>query len=748
MIFDWSHPRPVECQIENRKWKIENGYSRPTFSESWYRVADLKIRLRASAQISRQFYRGERWYVVRDPAGNQFHRLSSPAYQFVGLLDGTRTVSEAWELVGGQMADDAPTQNEVIQILSQLSAANLIEANVTPDAAVLLNRYKKFQMQRIQSRLMNILFPRIPLWDCDTFLTRWMPVMKHVIGPVGGIIWLLVVGAAVLAIAPQWASLKSSAAGAIDPQNWPFLWATFVLIKIIHELGHAFICRRFGGEVHELGVMFLVLMPAPYVDASTAWAFRSRWPRILVGAGGMIFELFVAAIMAFVWLRTDPSSIWHGLAYNAMLIASVSTVIFNANPLLRYDGYYMLADWLEIPNLRYRSTEYTMGLVKRHLFRVKLPNPLPPIPQRIWLFVYAIASSLYRTFIGIAIIFMIWGKVPILGVLMALGGIATWAIVPVVKMLKYLLIDPELHRKRARAVACTVVALTAVVMLVTALKVQTHVETQGITEPLDKKLVYAGASGTVVSIEKRDGDTVNQGDVILRCEDHQLDSELKQRIAELRGLQAQLEGNYADPNAQLRVKQQMEAVAKDIARIEHERSELVVRAPISGSLIAPDIRHWIGKYVKNGDEIGTVAVSGDLRIVACFDQSDAAMPYLHPNGKAEVRLAGDIEDVLWARVDQRDPTPQMTLPHPALGQHGGGPAEIDPTDQKGTKLTKPQIQFWLTLDKASDPKYVPGTIVPGQRAYLRFEMDRQPLIVNWSRRLWQTIQTYSNSKWM
>ncbi len=715
---------------------------RPTFSESWYRVADLKVKLRASAQISRQFYRGDRWYVVRDPAGNQYHRLSSPAYQFVGLLDGTRTVSEAWELVGGQMADDAPTQNEVIQILSQLSAANLIEANVTPDAAVLLNRYKKFQMQRIQSRLMNILFPRIPLWDCDSFLVRWMPVMKHVIGPIGGIIWLIVVGAAALAIAPQWASLKSSAAGAIDPANWPFLWATFVLIKLIHELGHAFICRRFGGEVHELGVMFLVLMPAPYVDASSAWAFRSRWPRILVGAGGMIFELFVAAIMAFVWLRTDPSSMWHGLAYNAMLIASVSTVVFNANPLLRYDGYYILADWLEIPNLRYRSTEYTMGLLKRHLFRVKLPNPLPPIPQRIWLFAYAVTSSIYRTFIGIAIIFMVWGKVPILGILMALGGVATWAIVPVVKMLKYLLIDPELHRKRAGAIAWTLGLGAAVVFLVTALKVPTHFETQGITEPVEKKFVYAGSSGIVTQIEKRDGDSVKEGDVILRCANPQLESELAQRVADLASLAAQWEGSYSDPNARQRLQEQMGAVRKDIGRIEHEKSELVVRAPITGSLIAPDIRYWMGKYVKQDDEIGMVAKPGDLRIVACFDQTDAAMPYLHLHENAEVRLVSNLKDVLTATVDNRDPTPQMTLPHPGLGQHAGGPFEIDPSDQKGTKLTKPVIQCDLTLPNPDNK------LIAGQRAYLRFEMGRQALIVNWSRRLWQTIQTYSNSKWM
>src|SRR3954453_9509887 len=151
---------------------------RPTFSESWYRVVTLKPKLRGTAQISRQYYRGERWYVVRDPAGNQFHRLSDPAYRFIGLLDGTRTVEEAWNLAGGPLADDAPTQPEVIQILSQLYAANLIESDVTPDATVLLRRHKSFLKRRLQNRLMNVLFPRIPLWDVDSFLVRWMPVVK------------------------------------------------------------------------------------------------------------------------------------------------------------------------------------------------------------------------------------------------------------------------------------------------------------------------------------------------------------------------------------------------------------------------------------------------------------------------------------------------------------------------------------------------------------------------------------------
>src|SRR6476661_11191527 len=169
---------------------------RPTFSESWYRVKNLKAKLRASAQISRQYYRGERWYVVRDPAGNQYHRLSSAAYRFVGLLDGSRTVAQAWDLAGGMLADDAPTQPEVVQILSQLHAANLLEANITADAGVLLRRHKQMMKRRLQGRLMNVLFPRITLWDLDKFLVRWLPVMRVALSKFGAVVWVVTIIAA------------------------------------------------------------------------------------------------------------------------------------------------------------------------------------------------------------------------------------------------------------------------------------------------------------------------------------------------------------------------------------------------------------------------------------------------------------------------------------------------------------------------------------------------------------------------
>src|SRR5687767_404325 len=599
---------------------------RPTFSESWYRVVNLRAKLRPSAQISRQYYRGERWYVVRDPAGNQFHRLSDAAYRFVGLLDGTRTVGEAWDLVGGQLADDAPTQPEVIQILSQLHSANLIETDVSADAMVLLRRHKQQMKRKMQGRLMNILFPRIPLWDCDRFLVRWMPVVGPFLSKWGAMLWLAVVIAAVAAVAPHWDRVESATSNAIAPGNWLWLWAVFVGIKFIHELGHAFACRRFGGEVHEMGIMFLVFIPTPYVDASTAWAFPSRWQRMFVGAAGMIIEIFVAAIAAFIWLNTNQSELINQLAYNTMLIASVSTVIFNANPLLRYDGYYMLSDFLEIPNLQQKSKDYLLGLVKRHIFRVKATQPLPPPFQRFELAVYGVLSTIYRIMVGIAIILIVAWSVPIIGQLMALGGIITWIVMPVVMTVKYLALNPELHRKRGRATAFVVGTFALIIAAIGLIPFWVYVQAVGVLEPQKQEVLHAQVPGVVSEVRARDGDWLEAGHIILVTHDRELDARLEEAQANLRAATIRLQRMSVESQAQKQiVEQDIAATKKQIDDLNRQKDELTIKTPIAGRLIAPDIENFVGRFLDRGTEVATVATLDQLQVKAALLQSDVEL---------------------------------------------------------------------------------------------------------------------------
>jgi putative peptide zinc metalloprotease protein len=724
---------------------------RPTFSESWYRVAALKARLRPSAQISRQFYRGERWYVVRDPAGNQFHRLSDAAYRFIGLLDGSRTVEQAWDICGGQLADDAPTQPEIIQILSHLYSANLIEADITPDATVLLRRHKQLTKRKMQGRLMNVLFPRIPLWDPDRFLCRWMPVIRPMISTVGAFVWLAVIIFAIARLSPHIAEIKVAANNAIDPKNWLWLWAVFVLIKLIHELGHAFSCRRFGGECHELGIMFLVFIPTPYVDASSAWSFPNRWHRVFVGAGGMIVELFVAAVLSMIWLSIgDKSSLPAVLCYNAMLIASVSTVMFNANPLLRYDGYYILSDFLEIPNFRQKSSEYALGLIKRHIFGVKATQPLPPIGQRFWLFFYAIASGIYRIMVGFFIVLLVMYKIPILGTLMAIGGIVTWAVVPVSKLGKFLLLDAELHRKRLRAIAfCSVVAAT-VVVLIGFIPFYVYIDSQGIVEPDQHEVVHVKTPGFVQQVLVQDGHHVNKGDIILIAEDPRIDAEVAARRAEKAAIQVQIRQAAAVDQGELK------ALEPELTATEHQlqdaldrKAEMTIRAPLAGVLIAPHLRDMQGAFLSKGMEIGTVAALDSLVIRATVDQEDALLllekndqliaAHAEPDGPIQVLLAsGILEKHSRPATAEAFLSAQDTVPHPSLLQSGGGDIAPDPTDAKQERPR--QAQFEVRIRMANPG----GTINAGQRAYVRFRLDKRSLLSEWIRRGMQMLQSHQN----
>lgn len=745
---------------------------RPTFSESWYRVKTLKVKLRPGAQISRQYYRGERWYVVRDPAGNQFHRLSDPAYRFVGLLDGSRTVEEAWDLCGGQLADDAPTQPEVIQILSHLFSANLIDADVTPDATVLLRRHKQLNKRKFQNRLMNVLFPRIPLWDPDSFLVRWMPLVRNLFSKFGALVWLAVVISACVLVAQKSRdpshNLTEAASHAIDVHgntiNLLLLWGVFVFVKLIHELGHAFGCRRFGGECHELGIMFLVFIPTPYVDASTAWGFNNKWQRIFVGAAGMIVELFFASLCAFIWCNVgDPNhNIIGQLAFNAMLVASVTTIIFNANPLLRYDGYYILSDLLEIPNLRQKSTEYALGLLKRHVFRVKQQQPLPPPVQRFWLFFYAVSSSIYRVFVGIMIILLVAFQIPILGVLMAAGGVVTWICVPIFKTFKYLAIEPELHRKRWRATAFTLAVVTAAVVVIGLIPMKVNVYAMGIIEPADRAMIYATERGFVTKILVKDGQEVRAGDVLLETKSDELDAEIRKTQADLESVKVQYSNAIAKRENASAVLQDIERVSRELKELEGRRDEQIIRSPIAGKVVAPDLRFLMGQFLAPGKQIAMVQQTERLNVVIAVPQDDQQLipgykqmlaadahaqqtheiTYIDIMGvETEIRTASNESNAIPVNSPLRSNGMAVAeLRHPSLGQPAGGEIAVQPDDPK--KAVTPVRYVEVPLQN-------PGDIVPWQRAHVRLTVDHKPLVWQWSRRFWQVIQEHAaGSKWL
>ncbi|MFA6043958.1 MAG: PqqD family peptide modification chaperone [Phycisphaerales bacterium] len=355
---------------------------RSTFSPFWHRVRVMKPRLRPHVQITRQHYRGRRWHVVHDPSSNQFYRLNPVAHEFLGMLDGHRTVEEVWQFAITKHADDALTQNEVIQLLSQLFGSNLLTADIPPETEQLLRRGRERMGKRFQQQAIGLMYFRVKLFNPDRILSWLLPIFRPLLSRAGLVLWAVWVLAGIVAISGHLEDFFSQVGNAVAPSNWGLMAVVFVGIKLWHETGHGLICKRFGGRVPEFGAMMLVMIPAPYVDASTAWTFKSRWQRALVGAGGMIFELAVAAGAAFAWINTPDGSLAHQVSYNIIFTAGLATVLFNANPLMKFDGYYILSDLLEIPNLMQRSTSMLTFLASGISSAARTRSPRPAARAR------------------------------------------------------------------------------------------------------------------------------------------------------------------------------------------------------------------------------------------------------------------------------------------------------------------------------------------------------------------------------
>jgi putative peptide zinc metalloprotease protein len=368
--------------------------SAPLLSNSWYRVAALRPRLRSHARLHRHRYRGEVWYLLQDPGSGRVHRFTPAARTLIAAMDGSRTVADIWDLANRALGERSPTQDQVIQLLGQLHAADLLQSDVTPDVAELFARGEREVKVRRRAAYGNPMALRIPLWDPDRFLQRVRPWLGLLWSRWGALVWLAVVLPALCLVPSHWPELTGNFSDRVlSVDNLIVLYLLFPVIKAFHELGHASATKAGGGEVHDMGLILLVLMPVPYVEASAATAFRSKHRRALVGAAGMAVEMFIAALAFYVWLAIEPGIV-KALLFNVMVIASVSTLIFNGNPLLRYDAYYILCDLIEMPNLSARALRYWAYLAERYALGVReAEGPIASHAEKAWFVCYGLAST-------------------------------------------------------------------------------------------------------------------------------------------------------------------------------------------------------------------------------------------------------------------------------------------------------------------------------------------------------------------
>jgi putative peptide zinc metalloprotease protein len=709
----------------------------PFLSSSWYRVAPLRPRLREHVSISRHRYRGRSWYVVHDHASGRAHRLSTPTYMIVGGMDGTRTVDQLWREAAERLGQEAPSQDDLIGLMAQLHSADLLQTEATPDSTELLERAGKIDRSRWLGNVVNPLAIRVRFWHPDKFFERTLPLVQWLVGWRGTVLWLMVVLPAVVLCMQHWPELSENASDRIlAADNILMMAVSFVALKTLHELGHGYAVKAYGGAVHEVGVMFLVFAPMPYVDASAASEFRSKWQRALVGAAGMIVEVFIAALALYVWLAVEQGVV-RALAFNVMVVAGASTVLFNGNPLLRYDGYYILADVLEIPNLAQRATRYWGHLVNRYVFRTEgLPEFVATPGERLWLLVYAPASFAYRILVVFAIALFVASEYLAAGVAIAVWGLFTSVALPIAKALWQVFASPRLQRNRTRAVSATCACVVGMSFLLFSIPVPLHTATEGVVWLPESANVRAGTSGFVRRLLAEPGRVVLDGEALVESEEPTLRTEIDILQARVAELETRLAAERFSDRVQAQITMtELGQARAELATAAGRAERLVARSRGVGVFSVINPQDLPGRYFKEGQLIGYVLPEGSRTVRATIGQDDIDL-VRNRLRRVLVKLAERIDESLPGRIVREVPAGRDDLPSKALGGPGGGALPVDPRDPQGTKTLQRVFQVDIEL-----PSEATSAAVFGSRAYVRFEHRWEPIGQQIWRRMRQLVLT-------
>lgn len=693
------------------------------FSPSWYRVAELKPRLRSHAQIHRHDYRGRIWFILQDHASGRSHRFSPAAYRFIGLMDGVHTVAQLWDAVSSASGDQAPTQDEVIRLLGQLHAADALICDVSPDSRELFRRFQRQERMKLKQRFWSPMAIRIPLVDPERFLDRTLPFARLLLNRFTFVLWSLVILLGAVLAVVHWDDLTSNVIDlALAPQNLVLLWFVYPVVKALHELGHAYVTKLSGGEVHEIGIMFLVFVPVPYVDVSSAWGFRDKRQRMLVGAAGIFVEMFLGALALIVWLNVEPGTV-HALAYNVMLVSGVSTLLFNGNPLLRFDGYYVLADALEIPNLGARSNKYLGYVVQRYLFGVRdAESPADSAGERFWFVVYGIAAFLYRIFIMFVIILYVGGKFFAVGIVLAIWATTTQAVIPIGKQVGFLFNSPRLRRKRRRSIGITALFVIAVIFLLFVLPAPLWTSAEGVTWPSEKSQVRAGVDGFIAELLVIDRDPVQQGQAIILTSDPFAQA----RVDILQGQKKQLEIQWAAAKVRDHLQadileEELNAVGESLAWAQERRDALLIRSPRDGIFIVPSEQDQVGRFVRKGQLVAYITNPEDHTTVrAAVSQDDIGL-VREKLVKVDVHPTGWNAQSYVSRVTREIHGGTYQLPTAALGSAGGGRFATNAGDQDGRTTLERIFEVEIGLPPEARTEYL------GARMHVRFDHGYEPL---------------------
>lgn len=736
---------PIVPATTGRFESLLVGEHEPSLSELWHKVALTRPRLAPHAQVIRQSFGPHVLYVVEDPAAGHFYRLSESAYFFLGLLDGRITIDEAWQSAGAQLGDDAPTQRECVELLGKLQLFGLLVGDLPLSTEMVAERQLMARRQEFQRRTGRGMAFLIPLVNPERLLEAIAPALRIVFSRAGFVVWSLLIIAGLATGLGSWRQLGSQFNQILDPANLAWLGVLLLLIRAWHEFGHACACKAMGGRCTEIGLMLVAyVLPFPYCDATSAWRFPEIRRRIIVAAGGVLFEAAAASVAVMVWAITEPGLI-KTLAFNTVIISGVTTVIFNLNPLLRYDGYYILSDILGAPNLSQRANELWRFVFEKFVFRIRSPRPptLRSTGEAVSLLIYAALSWPYRMFVTLSLVAIVGGRYLSVGVLLASLLFVLWFVWPILKGLNYLLTSPRLLGRRGRAFGVVGAALALMTVLLAIIPFPAAGFASGTVEPLQREPVRSLESGFTEQILVAVGDTVRQGQPMFVMSSPEAQSELSIAVARVEGARAEIDSSPPNNPAKREVARlKLEAAQRDLEQAHRAVVRLTITAPIAGRVHASGgqvgLANLVGRFVKRGELFAEILA--DERLIIKTSLSDREHSYIFrgppetwTSVRAVARIRGNAGDAVPCKVTRVAPAASNTIASRAASTIAGGDIAVDPSDKNQSRTLVPQFVVEV------EPVEPDAALKPGQYARVRLAAPSEPLIQQWIRKARQYL---------
>lgn len=701
-----------------------------------FRVQDplgMKLELRRDLRFSPQ---ADGSYIVEDPLRGKFFRLGHAEYALASLLDGAKTVRDALSITAATPGAKCLSDQEALAVCRWLVESDLAHTDASRQAARLERAAATNECRQWFTRL-NPLFVKLPLCDPDRQLTALCARVGWLVTWPAFFVYLSVICTGACIAWLHWGALGTSALIIFDSDNWLRLGAAWLLLKLAHETGHALVCKKFGGSVHRAGVALLMLAPVAYVDVTSAWRFRSKWQRIATAAAGIVIELVVASLAVMVWASTSEG-LTHRLALDIAVIASVATLLVNANPLVRFDGYFMLSDLVGIPNLYSAGQHYVGHLFQKHFLGWEAATPKWNPHQAQFIKVYGLLALAWRLAFYAILVLALVGAWSYLGGLIAAAVLAIWFVVPAVQRVhKSLRQGAGANFRRAHLLRASLACGLVLLVGLAAIALPGRVQFPAVVDYANLQVVRAGAPGFVKQVLVKSGDTVQAGQALLELENDPLRAGLADVRLELK--QSELRSRMLVHEQQLAKAQAEQAKHASLEKRLHETerriADLTLRATVSGRIHGRNLEVLTGQYLEEGTEIAVIGCEDQKELVVAVPHHDAEVLQAQLGSQVEAIAAGHS---LPSQLSKSNPSASLELPHPALSALVGGPVLVkarESKDHPGWELLSPAFSATAALSAADSMK-----LRAGQRATVRFWSQSQSLAGRWFRSLEHWMQ--------